>query len=222
MANNTLASGQLDGMTPKTQRWFSFDPPANYKGYEPVEHFYKTCTEIAMLELARTNFYGIIHQVYLDRGGFGTAVAMCEEGKRSLLMFRKFDIGTYCLADDDEGNADTLSYEFELTARQAVQWFGYDNLSKTVRDDFDDKTGARKERCTIYIRHVFPRADDDIEIGQARCPQHADRQRDHREEGKERRADQRIRRATLLRFPLRPLAGNGAGLRMVPRGDRIA
>lgn len=164
-ANNTLASGQLDGMTPKTQRWFSFDPPAFFRGYEPIERWFKICTEISMLELARSNFYGIIHQVYLDRGGFGTAVATCEEGRRSLLTFRKFDIGSYCIAEDDEGHVDTLSYEFDLTARQAVQWFGRENLSEAVRQDFDDPGGDRKETSKTYIRHIFPRADDDIELG---------------------------------------------------------
>ena len=82
-----------------------------------------------------------------------------------MLTFRKFDIGTYCIADDDESHVDTLSWEFDLTARQAVQWFGYDNLSKEIRKDFDDKTGERKEQAHTFIRHVFPRDDDEIQFG---------------------------------------------------------
>ena len=164
-ANMILANGQLTWMTPHDTRWFNFDAPAQLKGNEPVENFYRICTEVAMLELARSNFYSVIHQVYLDRGGFGTAVMFCEEGRRSLLTFRKFDVGTYCIADDDEMSVDTLSWEFDLSARQAVQWFGYENLSVEVQKCFDDKTGEKKEKTSTFIRHVFPRADDDIEFG---------------------------------------------------------
>ena len=65
-----------------------------------------------MLELARSNFYTEAHELYMDRGCFGTGVLHCETGKRSFLNFRKFDVGTFSIAEDDEGYVDTLSREF--------------------------------------------------------------------------------------------------------------
>ncbi len=91
-ANMVLANGQLANMTPLEGRWFSFDPPPYLKGVDAVEQYYRQCTETAQVELARSNFYSEIHELYLDRGGFGTAAIFCEEGLRQVLNFRKLDV----------------------------------------------------------------------------------------------------------------------------------
>ena len=164
-ANIVLSNGCMSYLTPADSRWFSYDPPAFLKGVDPVEQYFRRCTEIASLELARSNFYTETHELYLDRGCFGTGVLYCEEGRRNLLHFRKFDVGTFSLAEDDEGYVDTLSREFNLTTRQAVQWFGYANVSEIIQKAFDSEDPGQQERDHTFIHQVFPRESDQIEFG---------------------------------------------------------
>jgi Bacteriophage head to tail connecting protein len=163
-ANIVLANGCMSYLSPADSRWFAYDPPAYLKGNDRCEQYFRQCTEIAMLELAGSNFYTEAHEMYLDRGCFGTAVLWAEGGKKSLLNFRKFDVGTFSISQDDEGYVDTLSREFFLTTRQAVQWFGLDNVSETIQKAFNSEDAKQLERKFLFIHQVFPRADDEIEI----------------------------------------------------------
>jgi hypothetical protein len=131
---------------------------------DPVEQYCRQCTEIANMELANSNFYTEIHELYLDRGCFGTAVLYCEEGRKTALNFRKFDVGSFSIAEDEEGYVDTLSRELLLTARQAVQKFGIDNVSETLRDCFESGKSEQMDREFVFVHQVFPREDDEIDI----------------------------------------------------------
>jgi hypothetical protein len=164
-ANIVLANGCMSYLTPADSRWFSFDSPAALKGVDTVEQYYRRCSEIANLELARSNFYTEVHELYMDRGCFGTGVLHCEMGKRSFLNFRKFDVGTFSIAEDDEGYVDTLSREFYLTVRQAVQWFGKESVSETIQKLFDSGQAEQLEKEFCFIHQIFPRVADEIEFG---------------------------------------------------------
>jgi hypothetical protein len=166
-SNMILANGQLSGMTPLESRWFSYDAPQPLRGLDPIEQYYRRCTEVAEDELAKSNFYSEVHEFYLDRGAFGTAVLSADpgSGRHSLLNFKKFDCGTYSIAEDDEGYVDTLSRELDITARQAVQWFGRDNVSPQILQAFDSPDGRHMERTFCFIHQIFPREQDEIEFG---------------------------------------------------------
>jgi hypothetical protein len=164
-ANMVLSNGCMSYLTPADSRWFSFDPPMHLKGNDACEQYCRRCTEVASMELANSNFYTEIHELYLDRGCFGTAVLYCEEGRRTAINFRKFDIGTFSIAEDEEGYVDTLSREFTYTARQAVQKFGLDNVSEVIKDCFESGKSEQMDREFIFIHQIFPRADDEIEFG---------------------------------------------------------
>ncbi|MEI6278309.1 MAG: portal protein [Verrucomicrobiae bacterium] len=160
-ANQILANGQLSWMTPMESRWFSFDPPHALKGKDKVEQWYRRCTEIAQLELARSNFYTEIHELYLDRGAFGTAAMTAEEGEKSLLNFRLLSCGSYAIAEDSEGNVDTMFREFTMTLRAAAQKFGEENLHVSMRELLKDP--KRLDQPANFVHAMFPRADFDPE-----------------------------------------------------------
>jgi hypothetical protein len=164
-ANMVLSNGCMSYLTPADSRWFSFDPPAHLKGDDECEQYTRQCSEIASLELANSNFYTEIHELYLDRGCFGTAVLYCEEGRRSPLNFRKFDVGSFSISENEEGFVDTLSREFLYTARQAVQKFGIENISEVIRTAFESGKSDQMDREFAFIHQIFPREDDQIEFG---------------------------------------------------------
>lgn len=161
-ANMTLAAGQLNYVTPATDRWFAFECPEELKekGGEAAARWYQQCTEIAFRELARSNFYLEIHELFLDRGGFGTSIIFVEEGKRNTLNFQNWEVGTYSVAEDSEGVVDTVFREFELSCRQAVQMFGIENCGEQIQKCYEEKKATALDKKFTFIHAIFPRTDD--------------------------------------------------------------
>lgn len=164
-SNQILANGQLAWMTPMESRWFSYDPPPHIKGNDKAETWYRQCTEIAILELARSNFYTEIHELYLDRGAFGTAAMHLEEGRKSPLNFSCITCGTYSIAENDEGYVDTVYRSIHMTIRNVVAKFGLENCSPEVKKAYTDAKQKNLDREIKITHAVYPRADQDITPG---------------------------------------------------------
>lgn len=166
-ANMVLANGQLSWMTPMESRWFSFEPPQMMESEEEIKQWFKRCTETVHGELARSNFYTEIHELYLDRGAFGTAAIMVEQGRAHSLNFTKLDIGSFAVSEDDEGYVDTISREYEMTARQAALKFGPDALSDPMKADLANTKSYRK--FTI-VHMIYPRGPGEVSHGKKDGP----------------------------------------------------
>lgn len=164
-ANNILANGQLAWMTPHESSWFSFDPPPEMSGNDRVAQWFKRCSEIAHLEFSRSNFYSEIHELYLDRGAFGTAVIFCDTGKLSALRFETWDVGSFSVAEDDEGYVDTVSREYCFTLRQAEQHFGRENLSEEMQKALGEAASDPKKLDARYtfLHMIYPRSPEEID-----------------------------------------------------------
>ncbi len=163
--NQVLANGQLAWMTPMESRWFSFDPPPQLKGIDKAEQWYRSCTETAILELAKSNFYTEIHELYLDRGAFGTAAMFLEEGRQNLLNFTCLTCGTYSIAENDEGYVDTIFREVPFTLRGLVKKFGVENLSEELHKKWKDAKQKNLDMEVKVMHAVYPRSDQDIKPG---------------------------------------------------------
>ena len=161
-ANMILANGQLAWMTPMESRWFSMDPPKEMESEDAIEQWFKRCTEVVQAELSRSNFYTEIHELYLDRGCYGTAAILVEAGRNSALNFTKLDVGTFAISENDEGYVDTLSREYEMTARQAALKFGEENLPEAMKVELQKETSHRKFTC---VHMIYPRGPGEIQQG---------------------------------------------------------
>ena len=162
-ANQILANGKLAWMTPHEGAWFNFDAPPEIQGDDEAKQWFKRCTEIAQASLSRSNFYSVIHEFYLDRGAFGTSVIYCEPGKRNPVTFACWPVGSYSIAEDDEGLVDTCFRDFELTARQAAMKFGAENLSPELRKALESKDSKEQDKKHSFIHGVFPRDPEQID-----------------------------------------------------------
>lgn len=152
-ANQTLANGQLSYMTPAESRWFTYDAPQGRKGNDAVEAWFQRCSEITQVNLANSNFYSEIHELYFDDGGFGTSNLIATAGRQAALNFQSLSIGSYCLAEDDEGLVDTCFREVQMTCRQAAMKFGEENLSERMRKELE--TWRAKGKSGDGTRHVI-------------------------------------------------------------------
>jgi hypothetical protein len=176
-ANTVLAAGQLSYLTPSNDRWMRYDAPEFIKeaGGYAAKAWYDKCTEIAMNKIAQSNFYLKIHELYLDRGGFGTALLHCEEGKRTALNFLTRDVGTFAISEDDEGIVDTVFCEYTMTARQMEQKFGRESLGKQVTEKLESGKSEDLDKEFVIIHAIFPRQD--LRDGKEQTPMERDRKR---------------------------------------------
>jgi hypothetical protein len=169
-ANLVLGAGQLQYITPASERWAGYEAPEHIKkqpGGVPSElsRWYQSCSDVVMRELARSNFYTEVHEFYLDRGGMGTCNLFVAQGKKSLFNCSSHPIGTYCIAEDDEGTVDTVFREFKLTVRQAGKKFDVEKLGPKLKKDYANTDGKSLDKKYTFIHAVYPRAEADRQPG---------------------------------------------------------
>lgn len=155
----TCTTGQSNWATPSAEPWFSWSPPKslNMEDNDDGAIWCGICTEIALDELSRSNYYQMSGTQYKSRTVFGTGHLHIEEGKRSLIQCTSRKIGTYCIALDDEGLVDTVYCEWKMSARAAAQKFGADNLPEKMRKSLDDGDKADKEHS--FLHAIRPREE---------------------------------------------------------------
>lgn len=156
-ANMVLAAGCMSYITPADSRWCSFEAPEGIEDGEGVQEYFAEVTEVVLETLARSNFHTAIHEVYLDRGCFGTAVLFVEPGETTPIIFRNIDVGSFVLSENHEGVVDTCFRKFEMTARQVVEEFGIENVSDTIRKAYEDQKNL--DQKFEIIHGVYPRSD---------------------------------------------------------------
>lgn len=150
-ANRVLAAGCVSWITPADTPWFQWKPAPQLDGSDAVEAWLSRCTEIGQIYLAASNFYNRIHEVFLDRSTFGTACLWGEEGKSSPLNFRAFDVGSFVVAENEEGNVHQVFREFEYSAQQAKEAFG--NVPPEVERDLAERPNSlHRFLHTLYER----------------------------------------------------------------------
>ena len=163
-ANMTLANGQLAWMSPQESAWFSFTASSHMDDDDEVDMWLSKATTTVRDALARSKFYNVIHEFYLDRGGFGTACMFVEEDGSGTgkLNFKLWSVGTFTIDENHSGDIDTVFREFELTARQATQKFG-EKVSKEIKDAM--KKPETCDRKFKFVHAIYPREDADRDMG---------------------------------------------------------
>lgn len=161
----TCTTGQSNWATPATEPWFQWSPP---EALNPAEDddgaiWCGICTDIALKELARSNYYRVSAGQYKSRTVFGTGHMHIEEGKESLLNCVSRKIGTYCVALNSDGIVDTVYAEFPYTARQAAQEWGVANLGPKVGKAALDPKQMDKKFTFVHV--IRPRSEVEREPG---------------------------------------------------------
>lgn len=161
-ANLTLANGCVAWMSPQENPWFALDAPRGKEDDDQVKLWLSTATEQMRTSLAGSNYYTAQHEFYLDRSAFGTACLFVEPGKKKKLNVQCWPVGSFVIDEDDEGNIDTVIREFSMTARQAVQKFGKEQVSEKIRKAYEEG-GAKMNDKHMFIHAIYPREPEDRE-----------------------------------------------------------
>ena len=120
-----------------------------------VNEWLEICTQQMYQELERSNFQQEIHELYYDLVVFGTAALAIEKEMGQDLRFSARHIAEIYVAENHEGKVDTVYRKYELTARQAEQKFGKNNLSDKIKKALEH---APLDKFPI-INAIYPRGD---------------------------------------------------------------
>lgn len=156
---DVLVSAHNTFITPSGTRWFNIRSRRKRRGKnDSVTRWYSKATEITFNELAESNFYPVIHEVYNDRCVGGTGAAYIGGDEAHPLFFVHVPLGTFAIAEDNKGRVNTLVRRFHYTPQQAAEEWGEENLPGYVRDMLDDPRKRYTERI-VFVHLVRPRTE---------------------------------------------------------------
>ena len=169
LALSRFAAALESVLTPRSQKWHSLKT-----GIEELDKQHDVTSyleEVAdALFRARyrpeANFANQINEVYLSLGVYGTAVLFIDDEVGRGLRYRCLPLSECFFAENRAGQVDTVFRQYKLTARQAVQEFGEENLPDDIRRDASEPRNQEKEH--EFLHAVFPREDFELK---AKTPQ---------------------------------------------------
>lgn len=165
-ALRVLVAGLVSGMTSPARPWFRL-LPSDYDLLENknVRDWLERVQDVLLLIFSKSNAYRALPAMYGELGVFGTAAAIVEPSFENVIHLHTMTAGEYCIALDDEGRANALYREFQMTAVQVVDKFGIENVSTHVRQMVEVSKNLDK---WVTVMHV-------IEPNKKRDPSKRDR-----------------------------------------------
>lgn len=159
-ALDVAVKGQTSDIIPHDQEWFAFDPPQGLEDNYRVKQWCQEASRIARLLLGGSMFYAQGYEFAADRTCFGTGNFYIEETNdvKRPAVFRAHPMGSYTIGENHDGFVDAVDREFRLTARQMVEKFGIDKVSKKVKEAYEAGKGKQDTQFAI-IHSVYPRSE---------------------------------------------------------------
>ena len=165
----TLLAASLQGtLTSPSLPWFSLKLREQELNKERDIQIWLEDTAKRMYELFNeSNFNTEVHEMYLDLVSIGTGALFLEESRKGFdeegIHFNALHIKEYFIAENINGKVDTLYRKYKLTARQAVQEFGEDNVGEKVLEAAKEKP----DKIFNFIHAVEPTEDYERATGKS-------------------------------------------------------
>ena len=175
-ALRTMAAGMMSGMTSPARPWHRRKVRDELMDDGDVRRWLSQVEMVERTILNRSNFYNSIYTVYTELGAFGTAPLYRQPSFDQVIRFRPLTVGEYVIAENDQGEVDTLGRHFTMTVGQIVQKFVYDpgtqkmdwtGVSKATRKLWDQ---SNYDELVEVVHMIEPRlmADRDYDKKDAR------------------------------------------------------
>ena len=155
-----LAGAHMSHIVTSHEPWFKWIARPGDVAEEDVEEanaWYGKCSDIALMELTRSNFYSEIYECFLDRVGMGTGSLYCGPGRSVRLLFKAISPEQVCGEVDDEGRVVVFVREMLLSAYDVADLFGKAALSEGMAADYHQGGAGMYEKKWVVL-HVVRRA----------------------------------------------------------------
>lgn len=167
-ANQDLAATIHSTLTNPATQWTKMRYSQEELNNDPESvAWLESVTKILHKELNESNFDTEISKFYQLFPALATSVLFHEEkelnsqGRFDGFLFRAVHLSEVTFSENIEGRVDTIFRKFPLTARQAVERFGLENVSDKIKD----KVKVNPDEQFQFIHAVFPR--DPKEVSQS-------------------------------------------------------
>ena len=146
-----LLAASLHGMlTSSANRWFSLRfKEAILNENDEAREWLEDSIDKMYLAFARSNFQQEIFENYHDLIAFRTSCLMVEEDEDDVIRFSARHIKEIYIEENKKGLIDNVYRKFKITADQAMQKFGSENLSKEINTTHKTKPFDEVEICHI-------------------------------------------------------------------------
>jgi len=165
-ANNLLAASLQGTLTSPSLPWFSLklrDDDANK--VRDIQIWLEDTARRMYAVFNESNFNTEVHEMYLDLCSVGTSAIFVEEANEGFLQgglhFNTLHIAEYFIQENSTGRVDTLYRKYKMTARQAVQEFGEDNVGTKIKEALK----AKPDTQFNFIHAVEPTKDYERSVG---------------------------------------------------------
>lgn len=155
-----LAAGLVSGKSSPTRPWFRLRV-GNIDSTQtsPVSLWLAECERILYLVFAESNFYNCIAQFYYDLVIFGTASLLIYEDYDNVINCYNPCAGEYYIDIDGKYRPSVFYREFTMTVDACVSEFGIENVSPSIRQLYEDPSGANRTRELIVAHAIEPNDD---------------------------------------------------------------
>lgn len=151
MIGLTRFAAAIDSLvTPRTQRWHNLRPADPRLAENHAVKVY--LDEVADLLFryrygASSSFAGQSHEMYMSLGAFGTGCLFVEDGLQyarpgranAPVIYKSVHLAEIYCEENAWGVIDAVYRKFKLTAKQAAEQFGFDNLPEKIKECAQNK-----------------------------------------------------------------------------------
>lgn len=154
MANRTLSSGMMSGITSPARPWFKLaTPDPEMMDYGPVKLWLETVQNRMNDMFNKSNLYQSLPLIYSSLGTFATGAMAVLEDDDDVIRTMPFPVGSYYIANSPRLSVDTCFRKFAMTVRQLVREFGLNNVSSSTKSAFENGT---YEKWVDVVHAVYP------------------------------------------------------------------
>jgi len=158
-----LAAGMMAGMTSPARPWFRLaTSDTDLMQYDPVKLWLNKVSNIMREIYSRSNTYRALHMLYEELGAFGTSVTIIRPDYNDVIRHYPLTAGEYAISASARGEINTMYREVPMTVAQIVEEFGIENVSKTVKNQYDRNN---LDQWLTVVHAIEPRKDKDREYG---------------------------------------------------------
>jgi len=162
LAARNLAAAMDGLLKPKNARWFTIRTEDERLGEIDEVRAWLQKAETIMVEAIydpKARFVQYSSEVDLDLVVFGTGILFIGESiGNGRLAFKSHHLKNSHIAVNEDGNVDTVFLTSSLTARQAAQRYGEENLGEDTKAALADKYPDKQFK---FLRVCMPRAERD-------------------------------------------------------------
>jgi len=167
-ANNLLAASLQGTLTSPSLQWFHLKIRNDEINQDRDVQLWLEDSAKRMYDVFnQTNFNTEVHELYLDLCSIGTGCLFVEEGNKGYdidsIHFKTMHISEFYIGENVSGYIDCLYRRYKLTARQAIQEFGEENVGPKIQE----AARMKPDKKFDFIHAVEPTEDYERALGKS-------------------------------------------------------